>query len=344
MIKTFNKRALDSEFLGDLLDGPLTQILERVKKDDTLCLELRGSFIDIYYRGETLYFIQALGNHQYRISYNENYNKEKEIDTKSATLIEIPTVEKAVEDVSIHKQTMDYYFANHQKLEREFQQLILRENNNSGKVTDSTDYYILDIEYAFNGNNESGDEISARYDMLAVRWASEGSVRKKTQNLPISFIEVKYGDGAMGSGADVSTSGIHKHINDYINFRKDSSMLSALAEDMAEVFNQKHKLGLISSYQNREEELTISLNSNDVEFLFVLANHDPAKGKLLEEIDEAIKEWNGKPEEMYLDEIRVAVSSLIGYGLYAYDKNGENRYLTIREFYDSCNPTNRTAM
>lgn len=335
MIEKFNKRALDSEFLGDLLEGPLTPILERVKKDDTLCLELRGSFIDIYYRGGTLYFIQALGNHQYRISYNENYNKEKDIDLKNATLIEIPTVEQAVKEVPVHKETMDFYFAKHQKLEREFQQLILRENNNSGKVTDSTDYYILDIEYAFNGSNEFGEVISARYDMLAVRWASEGSVRKKTQNLPISFIEVKYGDGAMGSGSDVSVSGIHKHINDYINFRKDSSMLAALAEDMSEVFNQKHKLGLISSYQDREE-LKISLNSNDVEFLFALANHDPAKGKLLEEINEAIEEWKDKPENKYLREIRVAVSSLIGYGLHSFDKNGNNRYLTIQEFYDTC--------
>jgi len=333
MLENFNKRALDSEFLNDLLNGPLTPILERVKRDDTLCLELRGSFIDIYYRGGTLYFIKALGNHQYRIEYNENYEKGKDIDTKSATMKEIPSVEQAVKEVAVHKEIMDFYFAKHQKLEREFQQLILRENNNSGKVTDSTDYYILDIEYAFNGSNESGDEISARYDMLAVRWASEGSIRKKTRNLPISFIEVKYGDGAMGSGSDVSVSGIHKHINDYINFRKDNSMLTALAEDMAEVFNQKHKLGLISSYQDKDN-LQISLNSGDVEFLFALANHDPAKGKLITEIKEAIDEWKGTPEEKYLNEIRVAVASLIGYGLHSFDETGKNRYLTIQEYYE----------
>ncbi len=334
-MEKFNKRALDSDFLADLMDGKLKPLLERVKKDDTLCLELRGSFIDIYYRGGTLYVVQAKGNHQYRISYNKNYEEEDDIDKKSATLIDIPSVDQAVKDVPLHKEIMDFYFAKHQKLEREFQQLILRENNNSGKVTDSTDYYILDIEYAFNGSNQSGDEISARYDMLAVRWASEGSIRKKTQNLPISFIEVKYGDGAMGSGADVTISGIHKHINDYINFRKDSSMLMALAEDMAKVFNQKHKLGLISSYQDRENNLNISLNPNDVEFLFALANHDPAKGKLLEEMKKAIEEWKGKPEEKYLGEIRVAISSLIGYGLHAFDKKGSNRYRTIQEFYEA---------
>lgn len=332
MAEKINKHVLEPDFLNDLLEGELKTLLERVKNDDTLCLELRGSFINIYYRGGTLYLIQACGNHHYHILYNENYENEKATDVKSESMKKIDSVKQAIEDIPIRKQIMDLYFAKHQKLEREFQQLIVRENNNSGKVTNSTDYYILDIEYAFGGSNEAGDEIDARYDMLAVRWASTNNIRKRRENLPISFIEVKYGDGAMSSGDNVSSSGIHKHINDYINFRKDKLMLSELADDMAKVFNQKHKLGLISSYQSNNN-LEITLNPDDVEFVFVLANHDPEKKPLLNEIRAAIEEWDKRPEKCYLDEIRVAVSSLMGYGLYAYDINGNNRYLTIREFY-----------
>ena len=132
MSKEIKNRAISKEFMEDLKDGYLTPLLERVKKDDTLCLELRGDYINIYYRGGALYVIKKdLGDHNYQILYNEDYNKDINVESKSASYVVIPTVEQAVEEVPIHKQTMDFYFSRHPKLEREFQQLILRENNNS---------------------------------------------------------------------------------------------------------------------------------------------------------------------------------------------------------------------
>lgn len=333
MSEILKKRALNQDFFQDLLEGSLKPMLERVEKDHTLCMELRGSSVGIYYRGGMLYLIESSGDHKYSIRYNDNYRTGRDADSKKAKYIEIPSIEQAVKDIALHKEIMDFYFSKHMKFEREFQQLIVRENNNSGAVSHATDYYILDIEYAFNGNNETGEDISARYDMLAVRWLSEGPIRKDPKNLPISFIEVKYGDDAMGSGDDISVAGIHKHINDYIRFRKDTKMLNALAEDMAEVFAQKHKLGLISSYKDKPE-LEISIDTKDVEFLFVLANHDPAKSKLLSEIKDTLNEWKDKPEEKYLDEIRIASASFVGYGLYSFDNNKQNRYVNIKKFYE----------
>ena len=55
---------------------------------------------------------------------------------------------------------MDKWFHEHPKYEREFQQIILRENNNSGKISRATDYYIVDIEYQDTEN-------SSRFDMGA---------------------------------------------------------------------------------------------------------------------------------------------------------------------------------
>ncbi len=328
-----NIRALSKDFMEDLLEGPLTPLLQRVLKDDTLCMELRGKTVDIYYRGGALYVVEELGNHKYKVSYNRNYDGDSDMSDKEADLVEIKTIGQAVEDVPRHKQDMDFYFAKHQKLEREFQQLIVRENNNSGKVTDATDYYILDIEYAFNGSNDCGDKISARYDMLAVRWPSEGPARKKRDSLPISFIEVKYGDGAMGSGTDLSGAGIRTHINDYIIFRKDNALLNHLANDMAKVFNQKHMLGLISSYPEKRGKLNISLSCDKPEFLLMLVNHDPAKSTMISEIKATIMDWNGKPESVYLDEIKVVQSSLVGHGLYGLDGNGDSRFKSIRDYY-----------
>ena len=66
---------------------------------------------------------------------------------KNFKLKEVNSVSDAVKEVPIHKHDMDIYFSQNNKLEREYQQLIERENNYSGDVSHNTDYFILDIEY-----------------------------------------------------------------------------------------------------------------------------------------------------------------------------------------------------
>lgn len=43
--------ALSEEFIKDLQQGLLKNLLEEVKKDDNLCLAIRENYINIYYRG-----------------------------------------------------------------------------------------------------------------------------------------------------------------------------------------------------------------------------------------------------------------------------------------------------
>ena len=337
MSKDLHMRALNDSFLNAFLeDGKLFPLLDLVRKDHTLCMELRGEYVEIYYRGGLLYKIDDNEYGNYKIYYNENYkilNKQN----KNYKLKEVNSVSDAVKEVPIHKQDMDIYFSQNNKLEREYQQLIERENNYSGDVSHNTDYFILDIEYAFSDKKndssdeakdetkEKTDELNARYDMLAVKWISTNSNRKKVFELPIAFIEVKYGDGAVSGNASIS-----KHIRDYINFRHDSCKMKQLAKDMEAVFGQKHKLHLITSYENKE--LKITINPEEVEYIFVFANHNPDSSKLIAEITTAIKTWKGKPEAKYLNEIKVAKSSDMGYGLFAFKNGKECLYPTIEEF------------
>lgn len=333
MSKDLHMRALNDSFLNAFLEGgKLFPLLDLVRKDHTLCMELRGEYVEIYYRGGLLYKIEDNENGNYKIYYNENY-KMLSNQNKKYKLKEIKSVSDAVTEVPTHKQDMDIYFSQNNKLERECQQLIVRENNFSGDISHNTDYFILDIEYAFNDKNDEisdvaideTDDFNARFDMLAVKWISTNSNRKRVFKLPIAFIEVKYGDGAVSGSASIS-----KHIRDYINFRNDSCKMKQLAEDMAAVFGQKHKLHLITSYENKE--LAITINPEEVEYIFVFANHNPDSSKLVAEITTAIKTWKGKLEEKYLKEIKVAKSSDMGYGLFAY-KNGKGYlYPTIEEY------------
>ena len=310
------KRALeDSTFFNDFLKGVLAPLLGLVKKDYTLDMELRGGYVEIYYRGGLLYKIKNKGNSNYEITYTKKYILEKNAQGSGV----INSVDDAESEVATYKHNMDLYFSKYPKLEKEFQQIIVRENNLSGAVSHATDYFILDIEYASMG---------ARFDMLAVKWVSTGSKRKNTENLPIAFIEVKYGDGAVTGQASIG-----KHIRDYINFRKDNNKMKQLAEDMQKVFNQKCDLGLIKAFEGKKP--SISIDPDNVECIFIFANHDPDKTNLLKEIKTAIATWKKPDTEKYLKEIKVAKASEMGYGLFAYKKGKEYLYPTIEEYVDA---------
>ena len=53
-------RALSEEFLADLKEGVLFPLTGMVRSDSSLCLELRGDSINIYYRGGNLMKVSAL--------------------------------------------------------------------------------------------------------------------------------------------------------------------------------------------------------------------------------------------------------------------------------------------
>jgi hypothetical protein len=96
------------------------------------------------------------------------------------------------------KQVMDEYFSVHSKPEREFQQLLARENNHS-TISNESEYFIADIEFA-------DSDLRARFDLLGLRW--DASRRGSGQCRPALF-EMKYGDGALGGNA-----GLLKHLQD----------------------------------------------------------------------------------------------------------------------------------
>lgn len=73
-----------------------------------------------------------------------------------------------------YKQAMDRWFAQHPKYEREFQQLVERDNNRHGEISHATDYYIVDTELVYE---------DARFDMVAVHcrqsvWYAKTSTRQ----------------------------------------------------------------------------------------------------------------------------------------------------------------------
>ena len=281
------QRKISENFFSQLISGILRPLLDVVHEDDTLCMELRGNVVNIYYRGGSLFCIEETSG-KYLLTFDKNY-----CDDRSVHLH--PSPKEAAELIPHYKQAMDHWFRRNPKYEREFQQLILRENNClSGKISKSTDYFIVDVEYA---------ETGARFDMVALKWMSESAARKNTKKPTLALIEVKYGDGALRGDA-----GIRKHLSDMNQFLTNKELLKDFCEDMSQVFRQKCELGLVEGLV--EKQYQVSIRPEDVEVIFIFANHDPDSRILDDELSIA-------KAQNYPFPIKIAQSSMMGYGLYA---------------------------
>lgn len=317
MVEELKGRCLPEKFILSLKEknGLLNPLLERIKKDFTLDLQMRGKYINIYYRGGNILKIEQknrVSEEFYSAQFDKRYYKEIP-KTKSIQVIEnLPKQLKSkdevttwIEAIPFLKEVMDIYFSTKSPNEREFQQLIVRENN-FDNIAKSTDYYICDIEHKEKGAKKSG-----RCDMVAVKWMSTPRDRKKTKDIGIAFIEVKYGDGSLKGN-----SGIATHIKDMNKFLGNENKLKKIKEDMRCIFNQKKELGLIKTERNIDE-----IETGRPEYIFIIANHDPEKSVFADEIKKLT------PETFNFD-LKFAVSNFFGYGLFE-----ENVY-SLKEFTD----------
>lgn len=295
-------RALSQAFMDDLLnlDGLLHPLLERVKQDHTLMLSIRKDYINIYYRGGNILRVKEQRNSSYSAFFDNEYNKSGMPSPSLPDAIESQHEARTwVDSFQDLKGILDFYFSEYSKPEREFQQLVARENNFS-TIANQSEYFISDIEFADSA-------LGARFDILAVRWLV--SQRKSTSNCRPALIEMKYGDGALSGNA-----GVLKHLQDIDALVSIGDKYKALLETMEMQFNQMDELGLLNF--NRVANWTkIKLDANDKpEVIFVLANHNPRSSKLNTILnDPEIDAYDHSPNF----DLRFYVASFAGYALHA---------------------------
>lgn len=248
-------------------EGLLHPILDRVRMDHTLMLAVRDGYVNIYYRGGNILRLQQAGKQSYKASFDKNYmTRQKAIEGFPSTLKVARDVIAWIDAFPHLKEAMDLYFSKHSKPEREFQQLVARENNIS-TISNKSDYFVPDIECA-------GSVPGARFDMLAIRWPA-GAQRKDGRNCRAALVEMKYGDDALdGKG------GLIKHLKDFAALVSDGGKYAALLETMSSQFNQLDELGLLK-FNHCKNGTKVRLNPKDKpEVIFILANHNPKSTKL----------------------------------------------------------------
>lgn len=289
-------RGLSNDFLNALKSGLLYPLLERVRIDRTLNLQIREDYINIYYRGGNLMKVQKEPNKGFRGSFDSEYSGGKRLHP-SDDLITLNDVQAWISAFPEMKNAMDIYFGNIRAWdERENQQVMIRENNYSS-VANSTDYYICDIEYA---DTKSG----IRLDAVAAKWISSGAARKNTSNVRLAIIEMKFGDSSLKGSC-----GLYDHVKNVISVFGNSGF-DNMKNEMRKVFNQKLELGLITDCRH---SLT-SFSDQIPEYIIAVANHDPQKSALNSELNR-IRTAFVNQINLPL-EIKIAQANKMGYALY----------------------------
>ncbi len=293
-------RKLSANFMEDLKGGVLKGLLDRVKKDDTLMLSIRKDYINIYYRGGSILRVKETGKHQYEAVFDRGYAVDglppyapdwkitHESDIKSC-IRTFPTL----------KEYMDFYFHTHPKLEREFQQLVVRENNSSS-ISNASEYFITDIEFFDR-------EIGARFDLTAIKWLAND--RRAAKRCRPVFIEMKYGDGVYGG-----SSGMLKHLEDFKKFICDKQKYDQMLSIMESQFIQLDELGLIE-YNRSKEMGRVSLPKLEKpEVVFLLANHNQRSKVLARFLTESAFDEVDQSNDF---DLKFYVGSYAGYAMHS---------------------------
>lgn len=308
-------RYLSPAFLDAFKSGVLHPILEAVLHDNTLDFQIREEEVHVYYRGGKIIQISQTDTRQFRFSFDPEYCKEAPLELPKANA----PAQDWVETFPLLKRAMDRHFTKNEKCEREFQQLIVRENTYS-KSSNSTDFFIVDIEYV-NPLKVENRSTTTRFDLIGLHWPAEVAIRRNanTYRPRLCIFELKYGDSALGG-----KSGLVDHLNNTLKFC-ETQALEGLKDEVVKLFRQKRKLKLVRFSKTGAPGEIVALDERPM-FIFLLANHNPRSTVLGSVLDTPeFKDAYDKLNE-YMD-IRFGVASFFGYGLYE-----ERHMLTLEKF------------
>jgi hypothetical protein len=319
------QRSISEAFIVQFESGILRPILDRLQHDDTLSLEIRNGYVNIYYRGGNLLRLTANSEAmRFTASFDWRYCGE-ETDYRCWLPAERPPARIVgpddagawVDAFSHLKQAMDIRFVKHPKIEREYQQAVVRDNNRhvSG---DKSDYMIVDIEYAQSPAAFPERQHNFRFDMIGLRWPADGGGRASGVVTPV-VMEMKTGDAALAShptgpeGRGLSP-GLAKHVRDIESFlapdpgSAKSGPYQLMCAELRRTFETKQRLDL-PSVPERMKGLKVAEMTPVPEVLFVIANHQPTSKAMRNELQRL-------PERRHAH-YKVATVRWMGYALFA---------------------------
>lgn len=310
-----SSRGLSDAFMQALQVGLLSPLLEMVKADPTLDLQIRDEYINIYYRGGCLLKVQRKGAQFHpsfaQVSKSGDNGYSQQLSNLLSVIgcpLKIPTPWdrpfNQIEDVQtwvathlpVSKLMMDV--SNRISVERDVQQRITQVNNR-GNQANGTDWYIADTQFAVPVQMLGNPIV---LDMLALHWPSTPRGRMTPDQLEWALVELKTGNKAIDGAA-----GLDKHLTDMIKMLSDDAYLEVMQNQVQLAINQRIELKLIPDLKHAVK----SLSTKPPLLIFLLADVDPATSQF-----NAWLSGLAKQPKSVRDSIRFFVAHLMGYALH----------------------------
>ena len=121
-------RLLSDTFMDALKNGKLQRLLQTVLQDGTLDLQIRGNYVNVYYRGGSLLKVEEKGG-QFEAAFKAKYCIENHGLWTTFNISALHTVDDYIDNIPLLKREMDHWFVSNQWSEREAQQCMTYENN-----------------------------------------------------------------------------------------------------------------------------------------------------------------------------------------------------------------------
>lgn len=298
-------RKLNDKFIDDLKNenGLLYSLMQFILNDDSLELMIRDNYINIYYRGGNLLKVEQQTD-TYRFTFDNNYLiYKKETVFPNSMICNKDILIQWIEIIPFLKQNIDIYRTTKKSnLEREYQQLIVKECNELKKsISNGSEIFIIDIEYA-NGNG--------RFDLIGIEWDRDKATLKGNYKPKLLLIEMKFGDDAIcGKNENKKSADIKQHIRDVENFiNPKNNNLEQLKNETIIILKQKRELGLFRGMQHNKNEV-IDLDIEKPNLIILLGAHNP-RSVILKNVLDTL------PVVVNIN-IKFSVANFMGYGLYA---------------------------
>jgi hypothetical protein len=248
-------RKLSDDFMDCLQFGFLHGILQTVRDDYDLNLEIREGYLNIYFKGHSLLKLIEASSTRYKT----------QIHKKFTSGLNVPSELKNEKDAADFLSCVPHLKQNiikHGKnaLEIEYEQMIIRANNYEPR--NNSEYFIVDRQYTVD---------IGRFDLTGFFW--DRKRRRKNQEVDLCLMEVKF-------ALNQDIKDVHQQLSRYYQALKSKAV--QIAEENETLFRQKLELGLYSQAPDRlaaMKTLVFSRDFSRFQFILVLVDYTPNSTK-----------------------------------------------------------------